>query len=501
MAERPLLQAAAVVKRFPGMVALDHVDFTLQPGEVHGLMGENGAGKSTLLKILTGAQLADEGSLELEGRSIRPGTPFEAAALGIRCVFQEVNLAPNLSVAENICLGASVSGGRTVKWKQMVDRAQSVLRPLGVDIDVRRPLSSHSLAVQQLVAIGRAVGETPKVLVLDEPTSSLDAAEVELVFAVIRRLKEQGIGIVFVSHFINQVYAICDRLTVLRNGQVVGTGSTDEINPQALVELMVGHKVESSGYSSERPKLTDNPSVLSTDGLGKRGTVAGIEIQARKGEILGLTGLLGSGRSETLNLLFGVEKADQGSWTLQGKPVKKWNARKAIASGMGYCPEDRKTQAIIPGLSVRENIVLAMQARAKVWASLSMATQRRVAGEMVQALGIKTTDIDKPVQFLSGGNQQKCMLARWLVMKPEVLLLDEPTRGVDVGAKEEILKAIQVLCADGMALVVADSELQEIVQIAQRVVVMRDRKMAGRLEGEAVTQEAVMEIMASGSGQ
>lgn len=495
MPEQPLLQAAGIVKRFPGMLALDHVDFTLQAGEVHGLMGENGAGKSTLLKVITGAHQADEGTLELSGKRIKPGSPTEAAALGIRCVYQEVNLAPNLSVAENLCLGAG-SAGALVKWKEINSRAAETLKRLGVDIDVTRPLSTYSIAIQQLVAIGRAVSETPKVLVLDEPTSSLDAAEVELVFDVVRKLKAEGIGIVFVSHFLGQVFTICDRLTVLRNGQLVGTGTTAEIDQRTLVTMMVGHEVEAGG--GDRPSTTDNPTYLATEQLGKRASVGGLDIHARKGEIFGLAGLLGSGRTETLNLLFGADRADSGSLQIDGKRIGKWNCRRAIANGLGFCPEDRKALAIIPGLSVRENIVLALQASRKPWQPLGPAAQRKLADEMVAALGIRTTDIDKPVQLLSGGNQQKCMLARWLVMKPDLLLLDEPTRGVDVGAKEEILKVVQSLCAEGMTLVIADSELHEIVRVAHRMAVMRDRHMVGTLEGEAVTQDAVMNMMASG---
>lgn len=488
---KPLLQVSGIVKRFPGMVALDHVDFTLHKGEVHGLMGENGAGKSTLLKVITGALSWNEGQCFLEGTSIRPSSPQQAASLGISTVYQEVNLSPNLSVAECICLGTKKG---ILNWGQMKTRSEEVLDRLGLKLDVRKPLSNYSLAIQQLVAIGRAVLETPKVLVLDEPTSSLDADEVEQVFNVIRKLTSEGIGIIFVSHFLGQVYEICDRLTILRNGKVVGTGLTQEIDRNQLISLMVGHDLTAA--SSDRPDPIQAETKLEATGLGKRMSVDQININPRKGEVFGLTGLLGSGRSETLNLLFGSDKADHGALTINNESTPGWNCRKAIRRGLGYCPEDRKTQALIPGLSVRENIMLALQARQPAWSPISTVQQKIIVEEMVKALRIRTTDIEKQVQHLSGGNQQKCMLARWLIMKPEILLLDEPTRGVDVGAKEEILKLIKELCKDGMTLVVADSELQEIVQIAHRVAILRDRKMIGILEDKDVTQERIVEKMA-----
>lgn len=489
--EKPLLQVNGIVKRFPGMVALDHVDFTLQKGEVHGLMGENGAGKSTLLKVITGAHTWDEGQCLLEGQSIRPTSPLQAATLGIRTVYQEVNLSPNLSVAECICVGSQKG---LVNWRQMRTESEEVLDRLGLKLDVKKPLSHYSLAIQQLVAIGRAVLETPKVLVLDEPTSSLDADEVQQVFNVIRKLTQEGIGIIFVSHFLGQVYEICDRLTILRNGKVVGTGTTTEIDREKLISLMVGHEL--SATSTLRPEPIQSEPKFTANDLGKRTSVDQITIDPRKGEVFGLAGLLGSGRSETLHLLFGSEKADQGTLQINNKPTSRWSCRKAIRSGVGFCPEDRKTQALIPGLSVRENIMLALQARQPAWAPISPTQQKIIVDQMVSALHIRTTDIEKQVQHLSGGNQQKCMLARWLIMKPEILLLDEPTRGVDVGAKEEILKLIKELCGQGMTLVVADSELQEIVQIAHRVAVLRDRKMVGILEGNQVSQEQIVTKMA-----
>jgi len=493
-----LLEARGVVKLFPGMTALDQVDFTLEKGEVHGLMGENGAGKSTLLKVLTGVQTHEGGELFLEGQPIRPASPFEAAKLGIRCVYQEVNLTPNLSVAENICLGSAAHGRATVSWRSMRATASEVMERLGVPINVSLPLENYSIAIQQLVAIGRAIVETPKVLILDEPTSSLDQKEVEQVFEVIRKLKSEGIGIIFVSHFIDQVYEICDRLTILRNGKKIATGTTQEIDRRTLVEHMIGHKQTDTTHVRDAAPYQGGEVVLKSENLSRKGSVSGVDFTLEKGQVVGLAGLLGSGRSESLDLIFGATQADTGNVTVGQRPSRSWNCRKAIASGIGYCPEDRKVAALVPGLSVRENIMLALQASRGLQSRVPYAEQKRLVDEMIQALQIKTTDIEKPIQFLSGGNQQKCVLARWLIMKPTVLLLDEPTRGVDVGAREEILKVIEGLRQEGMSVVIADSELEELLRLADRIIVLRDRAVSGTLEGEEMNSTNLLSKIASG---
>ncbi len=501
MTSEELLSLQKIVKRFPGMVALDSVDFSLKAGEIHALMGENGAGKSTLIKVLTGVLPCDGGNMFLEGHEIKPMSTFEASNLGIRTVYQEVNLAPNLSVAENICLGQFKSHGIGLGWKQMVLQAQEAIEKLSLRIDVRQPLSDFSVAIQQMVAIARAVSVTPKVLVLDEPTSSLDTAGVEQVFNVMRHLRDQGLGIIFVSHFIDQVFAVSDRITVLRNGKLVAVETAAAMGPKGLVQHMIGRSEAETQRNPDaaREPLAKGAPLLEAISLGKRASVNGVDIWVGKGEVIGLAGLLGSGRTESLRLLFGVDSRDKGKLQVDGKPVRRWSCRRAIRLGVGLCTEDRKVSGIIPELSVRENIMLALQARRSIFAPLSLRKQRETANRMVELLRIATTDIDKPIQFLSGGNQQKCLLARWLVTEPKLLLLDEPTRGIDVGAKQEILELIDSLREAGMALIIADSELSELLRVSTTTVVLRDRHMVAKLEAAEATEEKVMSLMAEGS--
>ena len=500
MADPDLLTLRGIVKRFPGMVALDHVDFSVKAGEVHALMGENGAGKSTLIKIMTGALALDEGEILLEGATVQPRTTFEAAQLGIRPVYQEVNLAPNLSVAENICLGQFNHRRVGLGWKQMVSQAEEAVAKLSLQIDVQRPLSDYSVALQQMIAIARAVAVTPKVLVLDEPTSSLDAGEVEQVFAVVRHLRNQGLGIIFVSHFIDQVFAISDRITVLRNGKMVAVDTAQAMGPQGLVRHMIGRgEIESPTRTVQHKAPTDGPTVLAAEGIGRRSAVHGVSLNIQQGDVVGLAGLLGSGRTETLRLLFGADKRDTGQLSIHGQPTGRWTVKKSIRSGFGFCTEDRKVSGIIPELSVRENIILALQARRNVFAPLSASKQREVADRMVAALRVATTDIDKPIQFLSGGNQQKCLLARWLVTEPKLLLLDEPTRGIDIGAKQEILELINDLREKGMSLVIADSELAELLRVATEIAVLRDREFVASDRSGQLKEEAIMALMAEGT--
>jgi len=501
MAADDLLAMRQIVKRFPGMTALDQVDFSVRSGEIHALMGENGAGKSTLIKVMTGVLPCEGGEILLEGHEIKPRSTFDAARLGIRTVYQEVNLAPNLSVAENICLGKFRARKLGIGWQQMTAQAEEAIAKLGLQLDVRRPLSDFSVAIQQMVAIARAVSITPRVLVLDEPTSSLDSAETDQVFSVMRRLKEQGLGIVFVSHFLDQVFAVSDRITVLRNGKLVAVESAATMGPKGLVRHMIGRspdEVEKPRLERESRTAEATP-LIAVTGLAKKSSIEGVDLSVGKGEVVGLAGLLGSGRTETLNLLFGIDHRDSGSLEIDGKPAHGWSCRKAIRMGIGMCTEDRKVSGIVPELSVVENIVLAMQARRSVFRPLSVKDRRETARRMVELLRISTTDIDKPIQFLSGGNQQKCLLARWLVMEPRLLLLDEPTRGIDIGAKQEILSLIEDLRAKGMGLVIADSELGELLRVATGTVVLRDRKMVCALEGAEASEEKVMALMAEGS--
>jgi simple sugar transport system ATP-binding protein len=481
-------------------LALDGVDFTLRAGEIHTLMGENGAGKSTLIKVLTGVYRRDGGSVSFEGKPIDPRSPLEAQALGISTVYQEVNLIPYLSVAENIFLGRQPKRLGKIDWAAMNRRSGEALQRLNLRIDVAKPLNSYSIAIQQLVAIARALDFQARVLVLDEPTSSLDAVEVQNLFAVMRKLKGEGLGIVFVSHFLDQVYEISDRLTVLRNGKLVGEYEAAALPKIELISKMIGKDVAEVEKMSQPGKGASTAGVgepvLAAEGLGRRGSVQGLDIELRKGEVVGLAGLLGSGRTETAKLLFGIDRSDAGVLAIHGKKAKLKSPRQAIRERFGFCPEDRKTEAIVPNLSVRENVALALQSRQGWLRRLSPTRQRELAQKYIDALGIATPDAENPVGRLSGGNQQKVIVARWLASQPELLILDEPTRGIDVGAKAEIEKLVASLCEDGVAILFISSEIDEVVRDCGRVVVLRDRKKVGELSGAEIDSQAIMQIIA-----
>jgi simple sugar transport system ATP-binding protein len=491
-----LLEIRGLCKTFPGVKALDNVDFVLRRGEIHTLMGENGAGKSTLIKVLTGVYPADGGTMVLDGSPMAPHSPAHAQSLGVSAVYQEVSLIPHLSVAENLYLGRQPMKWHGINWKEIHRRARAALARLDLHIDVTQPLHAYSIAIGQMVAIARALDLSAKVLVLDEPTSSLDLHEVEQLFAVMRRLKNQGMGIVFVSHFLEQVYAISDRFTVLRNGRLVGEYETARLPRVELIAKMIGKPMAELPRRAElgTADVARRMPLLRARGFGKKGSLAPFDLDLQSGEVVGLAGLLGSGRTEMALLLFGIDRADSGSLEINGKPVRMTSPRRAVALGLGFLPEDRKTQGIIPDLSLRENIILALQASKGWLRNIPRSEQSRLARQHIAALGIATPDAERPIKLLSGGNQQKAILARWLAAHPKLLILDEPTRGIDVGAKAEIETLVASLCAQGMAIVFISSELDEVVRASHRVIVLRDRVKIAELQDAQI--DAILHAIA-----
>src|SRR5687767_1384165 len=497
-----LLEMRGVSKVFPGVRALDNVDFTVRRGEIHALMGENGAGKSTLIKALTGAEPRDGGDVFLDGKPIRPRSPKDAQRLGISTVYQEVNLVPNLSVAENLFLGRQPTILGAIRWGRMNRLAHEALARLNLNIDVTRDLGTYSIAIQQMVAIARALDVQVKLLILDEPTSSLDAGEVRELFAVLRRLRERGLGIVFVTHFLEQVYEISDRITVLRNGKLVGVSDTKALPRDRLVAMMMGRELAALEQAAQRHQAEAKPDrkvLLSARGLGRRGKIEPFNLDIAAGEVVGIAGLLGSGRTEMARLLFGIDRADAGELCVDGRPTTLHSPRSAIAQRFGFLPEDRKTQGIIPDLTVRENIILALQASKGVFRAFSRRKQTEIANHYIKALSIAARDAEQPVKNLSGGNQQKVILARWLASDPRLLILDEPTRGIDVGAKADIQKLVLSLCGEGKAVVFISSELEEVVRCGDRVIVLRDRRKIDELSGERIDEHEILRTIARAS--
>ncbi|HAY92349.1 MULTISPECIES: sugar ABC transporter ATP-binding protein [unclassified Shewanella] len=496
-----ILELQNISKHYPGVKALEEVSLRLYSGEVHALLGENGAGKSTLVKVMTGAQSKDGGDIIFLGEQQHFCTPIEAQKIGISTVYQEVNLVPNLSVAQNLFLGHEPKRFGLIHFKKMYADARSVLTQFKLDIDVTAPLSQYSIAVQQLIAIARGVAMSAKVLVLDEPTASLDADEVQVLFGILKQLKQRGVAIVFITHFLDQVYQISDRITVLRNGRFIGEYLTSELPQSQLIEAMLGRSLLEQLVDK---KIEDNPAkgtsavLLSLEGVSVKGSIQAMTLTVPKGQAVGLAGLLGSGRSEVCNAVFGLDLLESGSIHLAGKKLNLSQPVDAIHAGIALCPEDRKIDGIIGPLSIRENIILALQARVGWWRSLSKARQEEIAQFFIDKLQIATPDADKPIEQLSGGNQQKVILARWLAIEPILLVLDEPTRGIDIGAHAEIIKLIRSLCDDGMSLLVASSELDELVAFSNKVVVMRDRYAVRELTGSELTSQHVMQAIAEG---
>jgi monosaccharide-transporting ATPase len=496
----PLLAMRGIDKRFAGVAALSGATLEVARGEVHALIGQNGAGKSTLIKILTGYHRRDAGEIAFDGQPLDPRSPSEAQALGISTIHQEINLVGYRSVTENICLGRETRRFGLLDWRAMHREAEAAMARLGVRIDVRRPLSDHTTAVQQMVAIARALGFRARLVVMDEPTSSLDDREVAVLFDVIRQLSAEGVSVVFVSHKLDELYAVCDRVTVMRDGRTVRVAPMAGITRLQLVSEMLGRDPVSADRQAKGPGgAPEGTEVLAIEGLHAPPRVRGASLAVRRGEIVGLAGLLGSGRSETARAAFGAEPAaDAGILRLEGQSFAPADPRAAIRAGIGFCSEDRKIESIVPEMSVRENLTLALLPLLARFGVVDEARQRQVVERFIQRLGVRCASPDQPIRELSGGNQQKVLLARWLCMDPKLLILDEPTRGIDVGAKAEIQALIRELAQGGLSVLMISSEVKEITEGADRAYVMRDGRTVAELAGAALTEDALMAAMAHG---
>lgn len=484
-----------ISKTFPGVKALQHVDFTLRKGEIHALMGENGAGKSTLIKVLTGVHEFENGEIRLDGKDgpIINKSPQDAQNNGISTVYQEVNLCPNLTVAENLFIGREPRKAGFIDWRTMNKRATELLKSLEIDASATQKLEEVSLARQQMIAIARAVDMKCKVLILDEPTSSLDDDEVAKLFKLMNRLKDEGVGIIFVTHFLEQVYEVCDRITVLRNGELVGEYEVKDLPRVMLVAKMMGKDFDDlADIKGDHAELKEFIPVIEAEGLSHKGTIKPFDMTINKGEVVGFTGLLGSGRSELVRAIYGADKADSGKLKVNGKEVKIHAPIDAMKLGMAYLPEDRKAEGIIADLSVRENIIIAMQAKKGMFHPMSRKEMEEAADKYIDMLQIKTASRETPIKSLSGGNQQKVIIARWLANNPDILIMDEPTRGIDVGAKYEIYQIMIDLVKQGKSIIMISSEMPELIGMSNRIIVMCNGHITGEVEGEEATQERIM---------
>lgn len=502
MQEGAVLEMRGICKHFPGVKALQDVDFTLREGEIHALMGENGAGKSTLIKVLTGVYPKDGGQIYIAGKDapVKISSPQDAQNIGISTVYQEITLCANLTVAENMFIGRTK--GAFTKWKDINERAGRILESLQIPASPTQQLASCSIAVQQMVAIARAVDMECKILILDEPTSSLDEQEVAKLFKLMRDLKAKGVGILFVTHFLDQVYEVCDRITVLRDGKLVGEYAIENLPRVQLVSKMLGKELDDLSEIKKEGEgeavVSDGAPVLQASKLVSDAGIKPFDFAIRKGEVNGFTGLLGSGRSECVRAIFGADKVLGGQVMMDGEKVRITKPRDAMKHGIGYLPEDRKQDGIVGDLSVRENIILAMQVMQGPMKPIPRAQVEKYADEYIALLDIKTASTETPIKQLSGGNQQKVILARWLLTDPVYLILDEPTRGIDIGTKIEIQKLALKLAEEGKSVTFISSEIDEMLRTCSRLIVMRDRKVVGELSGEDLTQNKIMATIAGG---
>ncbi len=495
----PLLDMRDIDKRFQGVHALANASLTVTPAEIHAVVGQNGAGKSTLIKVLTGAYRRDGGSIVFDGRSVDFGSPQEAQRGGISTIYQEINLVPFRSVTENIFLGREHRRFGLMDWGRMNAEAAEILKRFAVDVDVRRPLMDFSTAIQQMVAIARAASFRAKLVIMDEPTSSLDEREVEVLFDVMRQLKREGVAVIFISHRLDELYAVCDRVTVMRDGRTISTHAMREIDKLGLVSAMLGRELKSArshatGFTSTA--TSTGREVLSAQGLEIGRRVRDARVEVKEGEIVGLAGLLGSGRTEVARAIFGADPPDKGTIRIMGRETIPREPAEAIALGVGYCSEDRKADGIVPEMSVRENITLGILPKLVQMGVVDEGKQRAIVAKFMDRLAIKASGPDQKIRELSGGNQQKVLLARWLCTDPKLLILDEPTRGIDVGAKAEIQTLIRELADQGLGVLMISSELEEIVEGADRVFVLSDGRTVADLSHAEATAPAIMAAMA-----
>lgn len=497
-----LLEMKGIVKTFPGVKALSGVDFSVKRGEIHALMGENGAGKSTLIKTLTGIYQKDAGTIMFDGKEINPKTALEAQEAGISTIYQELNLSPYQTVYENMFLGREIKKSRfSVDRPKMIKETERIMKDLGIDIDVTLPLEHYGTAVQQMVAIGRAVSVNAKLVIMDEPTSSLDTNEVEVLFSVIRTLKKKNIAVIFISHRLDEIFQICENVTVLKDGKLAGSFGINEIDQLKLIKYMIGRDAKQLTRTKGDYTFDKAPELASMKDIHQGLRLNGIGIDIKQGEVVGLAGLLGSGRTELGKVLFGATQPDEGEIFWMGAPTKLKNTQQSINLGMGFCTEDRKDEGIVPHMSVKENMTIALLPKISKMGVINSRKQNAIVKDYIDKLKIKTPTMNQAIRNLSGGNQQKVLLARWLCMNPKLVIMDEPTRGIDVGAKAEIEALIQELASNGISVLMISSEMDELERNCDRVVVMREGRKLAELKGLEINQPKIMEIIAAAGGE
>lgn len=491
-----LVEIKDVSKHFPGVKALDHVSLSIRRGEVHALSGENGAGKSTLIKILTGVYTYDEGSIIFDGSPVAFKSTNESQKAGIGSVYQELNMIPYLSVAENIYIGDYPMGKTGIEWKELYENAQNQLDSLNIDVDAKKQLNELSTAQQQMVSIVRAVSRDCKLIILDEPTSSLDTKEVKTLFSLVRQLKEKGVAFIFVTHRMEEIYQICDRITVLKDGQFIGTYQAEDLNQYQLVTLMVGREITQQRKQTYFSPEKDQNYVVEVRNLAKKPKVKDVSFGISRGEIVGLAGLLGSGRTEVAEMLFGSEMPDAGEILYEGILQKNISPTKAVRAGLAFCTENRRLDGIVPNMSVKNNIVLACMKQISRLGFVISRKRLALVNRYIEELRIKTPTPEQRIRNLSGGNQQKTLLARWMATNPKLIILDEPTRGIDVGAKQEVERLVQQIASQGIGVLLISSEIPELVRNCDRVIVLREGEQVGELAGAQISEEAIMQIIA-----